>query len=78
MGITAAPLAVRVSRWVDGFAQYRPGHAELVAAVRAALAQDAPRVRVAGAAYDGVGIPASIGTGRRATAELAAWMGDVS
>lgn len=72
MGLTAAPLAVRVSRWVDGFAQYRPGHADLVASVRAALLADEPRVQVAGATYDGVGVPASIGTGRRAAAALGA------
>lgn len=71
MGITAAPVAVRITRWTDGFPQYRPGHGELVRQVTEQLAADAPQVRLAGMAYEGVGIPASIGSGRRAAAELA-------
>ena len=70
MGISAAPVAVRLTRWTDGFPQYRPGHLDLVRRVGDLLAADAPRVQVAGMAYDGVGIPASIGSGRRAAAAL--------
>ena len=72
MGITAAPVAVRITRWTDGFPQYRPGHLDLVRQVGDLLRADAPRVRLAGMAYDGVGIPASIGSGRRAAAALGA------
>ena len=70
MGITASPVAVRITRWPDAFPQYRPGHGDLVERVTLQLADDAPQVRLAGMAYDGVGIPASIGTGRRAAAAL--------
>jgi oxygen-dependent protoporphyrinogen oxidase len=70
MGITAAPVAVRITRWTDGFPQYRPGHGDLVRQVTEQLGADAPQVRLAGMAYEGVGIPASIGTGRRAAAAL--------
>jgi len=70
MGITAAPVAVRLTRWTDGFPQYRPGHGDLVGRVTEQLGVDAPQVRLAGMAYEGVGIPASIGTGRRAAAAL--------
>ena len=58
-----------VSRFPAGLPQYRVGHVDLVAAARAG----APRgVLLAGNAYDGVGIPASIGSGRRAARELVA------
>ncbi len=58
-----------VSRFPAGLPQYRVGHLNLVAAARAG----APRgVLLAGNAYDGVGIPASIGSGRRAARELLA------
>ncbi len=62
-------LDAHVSRFPAGLPQYRVGHLDLVAAARAA----APRgVHLAGNAYDGVGIPASIGSGRRAARELVA------
>ena len=53
-------VTTRVTRWPNGFAQYRPGHLDRVAAIEAALAADAPGLLVAGAAYRGVGIPACI------------------
>jgi oxygen-dependent protoporphyrinogen oxidase len=65
-GIASPPLAARVTRWVDGFPQYAPGHAARVARIESALATDAPHVRVAGAALHGVGIPACIASGRAA------------
>jgi oxygen-dependent protoporphyrinogen oxidase len=63
LDLTGEPIARHVTRWVDGFPQYRPGHADLVAQVEAALPAG---LEVAGAAYRGVGIPACIGTGRTA------------
>jgi oxygen-dependent protoporphyrinogen oxidase len=58
------PLASRVQRWRNGLPQYRVGHEELVAAARASATPLG--IHLAGNAYDGVGIPASIGSGRRA------------
>lgn len=66
VGLSGEPLAVRVSRYPDGFAQYGVGHLDLVEQARAALAEDTPRVLIAGSGYDGVGIPASIRSGRTA------------
>lgn len=64
-GLTAEPLATRVSRWNDGFHQYDVGHLDLVDAIEAQLATDSDnRIRIAGAAYRGVGIPACIRGGR--------------
>jgi oxygen-dependent protoporphyrinogen oxidase len=55
-----APVEARVQRWGGALPQYRPGHLDRVAAVRAGLP---PTVAVAGAAYDGVGIPACVRSG---------------
>jgi oxygen-dependent protoporphyrinogen oxidase len=59
-----APRASLVQRWPQGLPQYRVGHERLVIAARAAARER--RVALAGNAYDGVGVPASIGSGRRA------------
>jgi oxygen-dependent protoporphyrinogen oxidase len=58
-----APLDAHVQRWGGGLPQYAPGHRELVEGARAVLP---PGLALGGAAYDGVGIPACIGSGRRA------------
>ena len=60
MGVTADPTEVRISRWIESFAQYTPGHLSRVATIDDALADDAPGIFVAGASYRGVGIPACI------------------
>ena len=73
LGRVATPLASRVQRWPQGLPQYYVGHDELVAAARRALAPYA--IRLAGSAYDGVGIPASIGSGRRAASEVIELLG---
>ena len=48
-----------VQRWGGALPQYAVGHVDLVAAVRADVAR-LPGVEVAGATYDGVGLPAVI------------------
>ncbi|WP_409330948.1 protoporphyrinogen oxidase [Trujillonella humicola] len=53
------PVATRVVRWGGGLPQYLVGHRERVAAVRSAVAA-VPGLTVAGAAYEGVGVPACI------------------
>lgn len=70
MGLHAEPIVARVSRYPLGFAQYRVGHLDRVARIEAALARDVPQLRVAGAAYRGVGIPACIRQGREAAQAL--------
>jgi oxygen-dependent protoporphyrinogen oxidase len=73
-GLRAAPVDTHVQRWVQGLPQYAVGHLDRVARVRAAIADLAGRSRgnlaVAGAAYDGVGIPAVIASARRAVDDL--------
>ena len=58
-------LASRVTRWGGALPQYAVGHLARVSSVRAALA-GSPGLAVAGAAYDGVGIPACIASGTAA------------
>ena len=61
MGITAAPLVARVFRWRDANPQYEVGHVERVANLRALCPS---WLRLAGCAYDGVGIPDCVRQGR--------------
>jgi oxygen-dependent protoporphyrinogen oxidase len=55
----------RVTRWGGGLPQYAVGHLDRVRRIRAAVAQH-PGLAVAGAAYDGVGVPACIRSGQQA------------
>jgi oxygen-dependent protoporphyrinogen oxidase len=71
IGVTAAPVAHRVTRWGGGLPQYNVGHLDRVARIRAAVAAR-PGLAVAGAAYDGVGIPACVGTARAAADQVIA------
>lgn len=70
MGITREPSSVRVIRWPRSFPQYPPGHQARIARATAELAERAPWITIAGAALDGVGIPACIGSGRTAARTL--------
>jgi oxygen-dependent protoporphyrinogen oxidase len=69
VGPLPEPEAVRVTRWGGGLPQYGPGHLDRVARARAALA-DVPGLALAGAAYDGVGIPACVRSGWAAAERL--------
>ncbi|MEV5977715.1 protoporphyrinogen oxidase [Streptomyces sp. NPDC052114] len=69
-GLTATPVAARVTRWNDGLPQYPVGHHARVARIRAHVAA-LPGLAVCGAAYDGVGIPACIASANAAVDQLA-------
>jgi oxygen-dependent protoporphyrinogen oxidase len=62
-GLEVELVDARVQRWIDAMPQYGPGHAELVAEVRAGLP---PTLAVAGSYLDGIGVPACIGAAGRA------------
>jgi oxygen-dependent protoporphyrinogen oxidase len=66
MGVRDEPVDVRISRWPRAFPQYTPGHAERVTALEATVAEEAPGVVLAGAAYRGIGIPACVGAANEA------------
>lgn len=71
LGEPVAPTGVRVGRWPRAFPQYRPGHLDRVAAIRAALDAAGP-LAVAGMSFDGIGVPACIRSGRTAARHLLA------
>lgn len=75
MDLRDEPSAVRVQRWPRSFPQFPPGHQARIAAAQAELAAIAPTVAVAGAAINGVGIPACIGSGRAAARAVLAAAG---
>jgi oxygen-dependent protoporphyrinogen oxidase len=72
-GFTGVPIDARVSRWGGALPQYAVGHRERVARIRGAV-EAVPGLAVCGAAYDGVGIPACIGTARQAAASVTAYL----
>lgn len=57
-----APVAAHVQRWGGGLPQYAVGHRRRLAPTR----ELPPGLALCGAAYDGVGIPACIASGRAA------------
>jgi len=66
---SAAPEEVRLLRWAEATPVYAPGHAARVAAARAALPD---RLALAGASYDGPGVPDCVRSGEAAARVLVA------
>lgn len=60
LGREFTPDAIRVTRWVEAFPQYRPGHIKRVNQLDALLKTSAPGLLLTGASYRGIGIPACI------------------
>jgi protoporphyrinogen/coproporphyrinogen III oxidase len=73
LGVTARPAAWRVTRWGGGLPQYNVGHLDRVARARAAVAGQ-PGLAIAGAALDGIGIPACAATAKSAAAQVTAYL----
>ncbi|MFG1676709.1 protoporphyrinogen oxidase [Micromonospora sp. NPDC049282] len=69
------PAARQVQRWGGALPQYTPGHAARVAAVRTALRGAHPTLALAGAGYDGVGIPVCVRSGETAAEEIITALG---
>ncbi len=69
LGVTDPPIDARVTRWGGGLPQYAVGHRSRVARIRSGLA-GLPGLAVAGAPYDGVGVPACVASGQQAAAEV--------
>lgn len=69
LGIRARPVLRRIARWPSAMPQYNLGHPERLEAIGARL--DAlPGLRLAGAAYSGIGIPDCIRSGAEAAHEV--------
>lgn len=69
LGIDQPASYSRVRRWPRGMPQYNVGHLKRVAEIHRA-AQQLPRLELAGAGYDGIGIPDCVNSGRRAARSL--------
>ncbi len=67
-GVEVEPVDSHVQRWIDALPQYGPGHAELVAELRAALP---PTLAVAGGYLDGIGVPACVASAALAATRIA-------
>ena len=66
-GLDVEPVDARVQRWMEAMPQYGPGHADVVAEIRAGLP---PTLAVAGSYLDGIGVPACIGAAGRAIKDV--------
>ncbi len=71
IGAEVEPEFAQVTRWRRAMAQYAVGHKERMARVNARMAAW-PGLRLAGNAYDGIGVPDCIRLGRKAAKELLA------
>jgi protoporphyrinogen/coproporphyrinogen III oxidase len=60
LGIATEPTASRITRWNRAFPQYRPGHGKHILTIKKTVATDLPRLHLAGAGYEGIGVPACI------------------
>ncbi|WP_309238133.1 protoporphyrinogen oxidase [Actinoplanes aureus] len=65
------PSGFWIQRWGGGLPQYAPGHSGRVAAARAGLP---PGLALAGAAFDGVGIPVCVASGERAADDVCEYL----
>ncbi|HEX4031618.1 MAG TPA: protoporphyrinogen oxidase [Terracidiphilus sp.] len=65
------PEQTQITRWRRAMAQYSVGHRERMARIAAHVAA-LPGLRLAGNAYDGIGIPDCVRLGRQAARELVA------
>jgi oxygen-dependent protoporphyrinogen oxidase len=71
LGPLPVPVAAKVNRWGGALPQYAVGHLDRVRRARSAL-KGHPTLALAGAAYDGVGIPLCIGSGETAADQVVA------
>jgi protoporphyrinogen/coproporphyrinogen III oxidase len=71
LGLTAAPTEHVIARWPRSMAQYNVGHAQRIAEIRT-RASEIPGLQLAGNAYEGIGIPDCIRTGRQAAKNILA------
>jgi oxygen-dependent protoporphyrinogen oxidase len=71
LGVRARPQFVQIDRWTRAMPQYHVGHRKRLKAIDGRL-DEIPGLALAGAAYDGVGIPQVIASGQAAAARVLA------
>jgi protoporphyrinogen/coproporphyrinogen III oxidase len=70
MGVDTKPEKYYVSRMIDSMPQYEVGHEEYVKQLRGTFEKELPDVLLAGAPYDGVGLPDCVDSARKAVERL--------
>lgn len=70
--IKGKPDFTVVTRFKEDRPQYRVGHRQRIDAARAELKREFPNVKLAGASYDGVGLPDCVNQGKAAVEEVIA------
>jgi oxygen-dependent protoporphyrinogen oxidase len=68
-GLRARPIFHRVWKWPRSMAQYTVGHAARIAEIQSHIATT-PGLHLAGNAYNGIGIPDCIRSGKRAAESI--------
>jgi oxygen-dependent protoporphyrinogen oxidase len=71
IGHALRPTDQRITRWTGAFPQYRPHHADNVAATERQLPAG---ITIAGASFHGIGVPACINSGQKAAATTVAML----
>ncbi|WP_018924191.1 protoporphyrinogen oxidase [Salsuginibacillus kocurii] len=69
--IHGEPLFTRVTRWTKAMPQYLVGHVQQLAAFREELEARFPGIHVAGASFEGIGLPDCISQGEKAAQVVA-------
>ncbi|MEI8082597.1 MAG: protoporphyrinogen oxidase, partial [Actinomycetes bacterium] len=72
-GFPRRPVATKVNRWGGSLPQYTVGHRSRMARVRELLI-DTPGLALCGAAYDGVGVAACIGSAQVAAGQVSTYL----
>jgi oxygen-dependent protoporphyrinogen oxidase len=62
-GISADPIATRVTRWPNSFPQYELGHSKRVDEIRQQATVEMPGIFLAGSPFNGIGLSACIRDG---------------
>ncbi len=75
LGVHAAPAFELIHRWDKGMPQYTVGHLRRVDDIRARTA-DLPGLFLAGASFDGVGVPQCVASGASAAQSAIAFLED--
>ncbi|WP_053365494.1 protoporphyrinogen oxidase [Bacillus sp. FJAT-27245] len=70
MEITEKPEFVVISRWKDSMPQYTVGHRQRLETLRRHVSEELPGVYLAGASYEGVGLPDCIDQGEAAVRDV--------
>ncbi|SFA79837.1 MULTISPECIES: protoporphyrinogen oxidase [unclassified Bacillus (in: firmicutes)] len=70
MNITLEPEFAIVSRWKDAMPQYTVGHKERVQTIKEHVSKELPGVFIAGASFEGIGLPDCIDQGEVAVQQV--------